>query len=410
MHRNLHKLGGSPKVGKSWMALQLCLAVCGGTAFLGRKAVQAEVLYLALEDGPQRLHSRALRLADTAPSGLHLCHRAAPIGQGLEQQIEAQLAKHPHIRLVVLDTLQKVRCVGGSGLSYGSDYGDAGLLKALADRNGICLLVVHHLRKMADDDPFNRLSGTNGLAGAADGTLILMRGKRQDGTATLYATGRDIEDVEEELEFADCQWSRAVPPEQLQLTLVVNALQKLLAEGEFRGTATELAARLETQGSYWSPAILSKYLQSHDDALARCGILLETKRTSSKRLLHLQYDAQACDTSDGSDGCDRESPAGGMLSLPSQPSLHHKSKSKGGAAWPTFNSAEKENTKLQLVMDTKPTAKSGCRHELLTCPTRCRSGASGSMSWPRRSDWKNASAPALTRARTPDLKITPTTG
>ena len=49
---------------------------------------------------------------------------------------------------------------------------------------------------MADDDPFNRLSGTNGLAGAADGTLILMRNKRQDGTATLYATGRDIEDVE----------------------------------------------------------------------------------------------------------------------------------------------------------------------------------------------------------------------
>lgn len=321
MHRNLHKPGGSPKVGKSWMALQLCLAVCDGKGFLGRKTAQAEVLYLALEDGPQRLHSRALRLADTAPSGLHLCHRAAPIGQGLEQQIEAQLAEHPHIRLVVLDTLQKVRCVGGSGMSYGSDYEDAGLLKALADRNGICLLVVHHLRKMADDDPFNRLSGTNGLAGAADGTLILMRGKRQDGTATLYATGRDIEDVEEELEFADCRRSRAVPPERLQLTLVVNALKELLAAGEFRGTATELTAQLESQGSYWSPAILSKYLQSHDDALTRCGILLETKRTSSKRLLHLRYDAQTCDTGDDSDGCDRDSPAGGMLSLPSQPSL-----------------------------------------------------------------------------------------
>lgn len=114
----LYILGGSPKVGKSWMALQLCLAVCGGTAFLGRKTTQTEVLYLALEDGPQRLHSRALRLADTAPEGLYLCHRAAPIGQGLEQQIEAQLAEHPHIRLVVLDTLQKVRCESGSGLSY----------------------------------------------------------------------------------------------------------------------------------------------------------------------------------------------------------------------------------------------------------------------------------------------------
>ena len=231
----LYILGGSPKVGKSWMALQLCLAVCGGTTFLGRKTEQSEVLYLALEDGPQRLHSRALRLVDTAPEGLHLCHRAAPIGQGLEQQIEAQLAGHPHIRLVVLDTLQKVRCMSGCGLSYSSDYEDAGALKALADRNGICLLVIHHLRKMADDDPFNRLSGTNGLAGAADGTLILMRNKRQDGTATLYATGRYIEDVEEELEFAVCRWSRAVPPEQLQLTLVVNALKKLLAAGGVPG-------------------------------------------------------------------------------------------------------------------------------------------------------------------------------
>ena len=75
----LYILGGSPKVGKSWMALQLCLAVCGGGAFLGRATRKSEVLYLALEDGPQRLHSRALRLADTAPEGLHLCHRAAPI-------------------------------------------------------------------------------------------------------------------------------------------------------------------------------------------------------------------------------------------------------------------------------------------------------------------------------------------
>ena len=319
----LYILGGSPKVGKSWMALQLCLAVCGGKAFLGRKTQRSEVLYLALEDGPQRLHSRALRLTDTAPDGLHLCHRAATIGQGLEQQIEAQLAEYPHIRLVVLDTLQKVRYVSGSGVSYSSDYEDAGALKAMADRNGICLLVVHHLRKMADYDPFNRLSGTNGLAGAADCTLILMRNKRQDGTATLYATGRDIEDVEEELEFSDCRWSRAASPDLLRLSLVVDALKKLLSAGAFRGTATELVTLLETQGSYWSPAILSKYLQCHDEALARYGIMLETKRTNSKRLLCLRYEAQAsnaCDTRDGSDGYDRYSYTGGVPSLPSQPS------------------------------------------------------------------------------------------
>ena len=118
-----------------------------------------------------------------------------------------------------------------------------------------------------------------------------------------------------------------MPQEQLQLALVVNALKKLLAAGEFRGTATELVTQLEKQGNYWSPAILSKYLQSHDETLARYGILLETKRTNSKRLLCLRYEAQAsdaCDTSDGSDGCDRYSYTGGMPSQPSpasRPSL-----------------------------------------------------------------------------------------
>ena len=222
------------------------------------------------------------------------------------------------VRRMIVQNFAGVRIDGTNATIIGNGPG-----KFIADRNGICLLVVHHLRKMADDDPFNRLSGTNGLAGAADGTLILMRNKRQDGTATLYATGRDIEDVEEELEFSDCRWSRAASPDLLRLSLVVDALKKLLSAGAFRGTATELVTLLETQGSYWSPAILSKYLQCHDEALARYGIMLETKRTNSKRLLCLRYEAQAsnaCDTRDGSDGYDRYSYTGGVPSLPSQPS------------------------------------------------------------------------------------------
>lgn len=93
----LYILGGSPKVGKSWLALQLCLAVCDGTSFLGRATHRSEVLYLALEDGPQRLHSRALHLTQTAPSGLYLCGQALPIGQGLEQQLEHTLDEHDYL-------------------------------------------------------------------------------------------------------------------------------------------------------------------------------------------------------------------------------------------------------------------------------------------------------------------------
>ena len=84
----LYFLGGSPKVGKSWLALQLCLAVCQGEPFLGFHAQKSEVLYLALEDGPRRLHARTLHLTEEAPAGLHLCGHAPMIGQGLEQQLD----------------------------------------------------------------------------------------------------------------------------------------------------------------------------------------------------------------------------------------------------------------------------------------------------------------------------------
>ena len=295
--QGLYILGGSPKVGKSWLALQLCLAVCTGTPFLGRKTQQGEVLYLALEDGPQRLHSRALRLTQTAPAGLYLCGQALPIGQGLEQQLERTLEEHPGIRLVILDTLQKVRIESGNGMSYAADYRDASALKSVADRYHICLLAIHHLRKLPDEDPFNRLSGT----------------KRQENTAVLSATGRDIEDQEETLEFDDCRWNRTTDPEQLQFGLLVMLLQKLLRQDVFQGTATELADWLGKEGLLFGPAQLSRYLQSRGRQLAEAGIGLEVSRTNSKRSLRLWLG----DRSDGCDGIPGEEITANMLSLPS---------------------------------------------------------------------------------------------
>jgi hypothetical protein len=315
----LYFLGGSPKVGKSWLALQLCLAVCRGEPFLGFRTRKSEVLYLALEDGPRRLHTRALRLTEEAPAGLHLCGHAPMIGQGLEQQLDQMLAEHPGIRLVIIDTLQKVRMVAGANASYGNDYQDAAALKELADRCNVCLLVIHHLRKMPDEDPFNRLSGTNGLTGAADGTIILIRQKRQEGTALLTATGRDIEDRELTLEFSDCCWSRSCSPDELQLMYLLPAIRQLLASGEFLGSATELVEKLGQQGSLWGPAQLSRYLQSHKDALAAQGILLDTKRSNHKRFLSLCLTES--DTGDGNDGCDSGGQARDVPSQPSSPSL-----------------------------------------------------------------------------------------
>ena len=181
------------------------------------------------------------------------------------------------------------------------------------------MVVVHHLRKQEDKDPFKQLSGTNGLNGAADGSIVLDRKKRKKGTATMTATGRNIEDMELTLDFSDCRWSRGCSPEQLQMLQLLPALQRLLADKPFSGTATELAARLENEGSLWGPAQLSRYLQSHEEELARYGILVSTRRTSKQRLLQLC--SRPHDENDGYDASDTGFEIPDVSSQPSSPSL-----------------------------------------------------------------------------------------
>ena len=106
--------------------------------------------------------------------------------------------------------MQKIRGEERTASSvYAADYAVMGQLKEFADRHGICLLLVHHLRKMSDDaDPFNRIAGSNGIFGAADAAMVLARSKRSDPRTTLSLTGRDVEEQELILTFdkARCRW------------------------------------------------------------------------------------------------------------------------------------------------------------------------------------------------------------
>ena len=117
------------------------------------------------------------------------------------EQIEQFLKEHPQTKLIVIDTLQRIRTAGNDTNPYASDYRDIGVLKALADKHRIAILLVHHLRKMNDDDPMNMISGTTGLSGATDSNFVLRKSTRRENTATLYCTGRDIPYRELALEF-----------------------------------------------------------------------------------------------------------------------------------------------------------------------------------------------------------------
>mgnify|MGYP004704099839 FL=1 len=201
-------LAGTPKIGKSFLMTQLCWSVAEGIPFLGLATRKSTVLYLALEDTQERLQSRLARMfgTDWAGSEFHLLFQIDQQGDVLIQQFQDFILEHPDTRLIVIDTLQRVRESDGSSYSYSHDYETILPLKTFADAYDIALIVVHHTRKNeGDDNLFNQISGTNGLLGAADGAFLLHQGKND---VLLEQTGRDVPNQRYVLRFdkSRCVW------------------------------------------------------------------------------------------------------------------------------------------------------------------------------------------------------------
>lgn len=215
-------LAGRPKIGKSWLDLQLALAVTLGEPFLSRATVQGEALVLALEDSERRLQSRLrILLAGRAcPAGLHYATDLPRVGQGGIEYLAGFLDAHPAVRLVVLDTIVKVRkATPKNGNQYQEDSDFGGALQKLAGERGISLVGIHHTRKAIAEDFLDAVSGTLGLAGAADSILVLER-LRGSTEATLKVTGRDIEELELAVGFSreTCSWSFLGPAAEIAMS------------------------------------------------------------------------------------------------------------------------------------------------------------------------------------------------
>ena len=293
----LNILASPPKYGKSWMALDLCLSVAYGKSFLGFQAHPCTCLYLALEDSYRRLKSRMEKLLDgePAPDWLHFATNAPPVDNGLFDTLDKFLKEHKDTGLVVIDTLQKVRgASGGKEGAYAADYREVGGLKSFADQNNLCLLLAHHLRKMKDDgDPFNMISGTNGIMGAADTTMVLTKEKRGDDTATLSVVGRDVESIDLVLRFdkESCKWRNMGDADafaerqarrEYQENPIVEVIKKLVEQSPegWSGTAQELldAGRYIT-GTSLSPTArdLSSKLKRLDKPLLEYDGIVHTR-------------------------------------------------------------------------------------------------------------------------------------
>jgi hypothetical protein len=193
-------LAGKPKMGKSWLALGLCVSVAAGGRALGKIPTECGgALYLGLEDQERRLQRRLKKIlaGRAAPDGLEVSWSWPRLDQGGVEALRKHLEDHPDVRLIVIDTLKKIRPrESGTRGVYDLDYEALEPLLPLAAEFGVAILVVHHQRKMEAGDPLDTISGSTGLTGGVDGALVLKRDRgKQD--ATLHIDGRDIEEPSE---------------------------------------------------------------------------------------------------------------------------------------------------------------------------------------------------------------------
>ena len=285
---------GAPKVGKSFFMLQLAYHISTGTKLWEYPVRKGSVLYLALEDNYHRLQERLYRMfgTDNTPN-LHFSVSAHQLGKGLVEQLGGFVKEHRDTHLIIIDTLQKVREIGGDSYSYSNDYEIITQLKRLADSTGVCLLLVHHTRKQKSEDTFDMISGTNGLLGAADGAFILHKEKRTSGKAFLDISGRDQQDqrltlvrnedsLAWDFEAAEMElWK--TPPDPLLETVA-----KFVTEGNpvWSGTATEL---VELLGVELKANVLTLKLNLTAGRLLNdYGIVYETNRTHNGRSVTLK--------------------------------------------------------------------------------------------------------------------------
>lgn len=179
LYTGAYILAGAPKIGKSFLLAQLAHHVSTGQDLWGYKTHQGTVLYLALEDDESRLQRRMFRMFSVEGAGsLHFATNAKMIGGGLDKQLERFVREHADTKLIIVDTLQKVREAVSNSYNYSSDCEVIGKLKQFADRYGVCILIVHHTRKQPAGDSFEMISGTIGLLGCADGALLMQKERR----------------------------------------------------------------------------------------------------------------------------------------------------------------------------------------------------------------------------------------
>lgn len=205
-------LSAKPKLGKSWLALAMCLAVADGDDFLGYKTKQCSALYLDLETS-EAIQKRRLKKAlkdRKVPKNFYLETETDSIENGFVEQIEEYLKEDPKIGVVVVDVFQIIRSPSKNQKEseYEHAYRDITPLNELAQKYHISIILVCHDRKAVDpDDPFANILGSTGLQGAATQMMVMFR-KKKDDPIHISVKGKTIDGLPElNVKLDNAEWS-----------------------------------------------------------------------------------------------------------------------------------------------------------------------------------------------------------
>lgn len=293
LYPGTYLFAGAPKLGKSFLMAQIAYHISMGLDMWDFSVRQGTVLYLALEDDYHRLQERLYRMFGTdSTDNLHFAIKAHDLENGLDEQLDDFIRQHQDTTLIIIDTLQKIREVGGEKYSYANDYEIIARMKEFADKHSICLLLVHHTRKQTADDKFDMISGTTGLLGAADGAFLLQKKKRTSNAATLEVSGRDQPDqklyisrnpetLQWELEEAEVNLWKEPPEPILERVATLFGPER----NRWIGSATDLCSKLNLN---IRPNVLTMKLNVNAGRLLKeYGIYYNTIRTHYGREVYL---------------------------------------------------------------------------------------------------------------------------
>ena len=286
----LNIFAGKPKMGKSWLSLDLCLSVASGKPFLGFQTNKVGCLYYALEDSLNRLKDRLIKVSDgkPIPSNFYMCTEVQDLEHGFIESVTENLKNHPDIKLIIVDAFAKIRGeTKGRESIYKYDYRESGKLKKFAEKHGVCILLVHHTRKNVDsDDAFSNVSGTNGLTGAADSIFVLSQdSKTSKHSAILSINGRDIprDDFSVMFNQERFRWMMLGSAEDLgmetfQGSNITQTILSIMSENDtWRGRANQLIEESRNRGTIIDMDVrgVGRFIKKHKEYFPGVGITLD---------------------------------------------------------------------------------------------------------------------------------------